>query len=432
MKRALTTFIICATIGTAAADPKREVPDYDGRGDPPTTVGDVLIWIPRVVVAPLYLIAEYVVRRPTGLLIETAERHRWVPRLIDYLNGPIGIVPTALIDLGLSPTVGFYFFWNDAIASNNQVRATASFGSGVISAVLLDRYRIPGSRWQLALRGAVSRRDEANFYGIGWNTDFDDTARYEDHRLEASTSAAVRFAGRSSLSFGAGMRKVTLHDTACCGDPSIGEAVAMGLFAEPPGFADGGYSGPFTRARLVLDSRAQAPGSGVGLTVDAEQGSDPDTDRVWLRTAVALAGSLELGQPRRVASLSVEAELAEPLEGDDVPFTELVSLGGSGPLPGFMPGRLIGRSAAAATLKYEWPVWAYLTGVAQVGAGNVFDEHFDDLELGRMRASAGFGMRSVGLGDHRFELLIALGTEPFDEGGGVDSVRLQFGGVIGF
>ena len=99
MKRALITFVICATVGTAAAEPKREVPDYDGRGDPPTTAGDVLIWIPRVAVAPLYLVAEYVVRRPTGALVETAERHRWVPRIIDYLNGPIGIVPTALIEL---------------------------------------------------------------------------------------------------------------------------------------------------------------------------------------------------------------------------------------------------------------------------------------------------------------------------------------------
>lgn len=433
MKRALAMLVLSAvTLGSAAAEPKREVPDYDGRGDPPTTAGDVLLWIPRIAVSPLYLVAEYGVRRPTGLLVETAERHRWVQRFLDYLNGPIGIVPTGLVDLGLQPTLGFYAFWNHPGAANNQVRATASFGSGVITAVLLDRWRIPDTRWQLAVRGAISLDDEARFYGLGWETGLDDPARYEDHRLEGSASAAVRLAGLSRLALAAGVRRVTFAYRAADGDPSIPDAVAMGLLPEPPGYADGRYSGPFTRARLVLDSRRQAPATGVALAVDAEQGSDPDRDRVWLRAAAELSGSVELGKRRRVASLTLHAALAEPLAGDVVPWTELAALGGSGPLPGFAPGRLIGRSAVAATVAYEWPVWAFLTGVAQVGAGNVFDERFEDLELGRMRASAAMGLRSVGLGDHRFQLLVALGTSPFDDGGEIDSVRLQLGGVIGF
>jgi hypothetical protein len=38
----------------------------------------------------------------------------------------------------------------------------------------------------------------------------------------------------------------------------------------------------------------------------------------------------------------------------------------------------------------------------------------------------------VGVGDHRFELLVALGTRPFNDGGSIDSVRFVIGGVIGF
>jgi hypothetical protein len=56
-----------------------------------------------------------------------------------------------------------------------------------------------------------------------------------------------------------------------------------------------------------------------------------------------------------------------------------------------------------------------------VAAGEVFDEHFDGLEPGMLRGSAEMGFRSVGLADHRFELLLALGRRPFDDGGAIDS-----------
>jgi hypothetical protein len=366
------------------------------------------------------------------VFVVTAERGRWPEHVLDYVNGPIGIIPTGLIDVGMHPTAGFYFWWNDAVATNNQIRASGSFGADVITATLVDRVNIPDSGWQLWVRGALSRRGDPKFYGIGPGTRFDDAARYEDHRIEGSAGASYRFAGLSRVRFEAGMRKVDFGDNPCCDDPSIPEAVAMGLFPLPPGFAEGGYRGPFSRLQLVLDSRPEAPASGVALALEGEQGSDTRTDRVWLRASATLSGSLELGKPHRVASLILHAAMAEPLEGDDVPFTELASLGGSGPLPGFLAGRLIGRSAVAATLQYEWPIWAYLTGVFQAGTGEVFGNHFEGLELSRMRGSVGMGVRSVGVGDHRVELLVALGTRPFDDGGSIDSVRFVIGGVLGF
>ena len=52
--------------------PKRAVPDYSGRGEEPTTAGDVALWIPRVILSPLYFVSEYIIRRPLGWLITTA------------------------------------------------------------------------------------------------------------------------------------------------------------------------------------------------------------------------------------------------------------------------------------------------------------------------------------------------------------------------
>ena len=44
-----------AAMPIRAQDPpeKRPVPEYDGR-DEPTTAGDVLIWVPRILVSPLF------------------------------------------------------------------------------------------------------------------------------------------------------------------------------------------------------------------------------------------------------------------------------------------------------------------------------------------------------------------------------------------
>src|SRR3954449_2198695 len=40
---------------------KRAVPDYDGRGEKPTTQ-DGLLWIPRIIAAPFYFFTEYLLR----------------------------------------------------------------------------------------------------------------------------------------------------------------------------------------------------------------------------------------------------------------------------------------------------------------------------------------------------------------------------------
>ena len=61
----------------AYTNPKREVPDYDGRGNPDAHEDPWPLWIPRVVLAPLYVVHEYGVRRPLGAFVRKAERDHW-------------------------------------------------------------------------------------------------------------------------------------------------------------------------------------------------------------------------------------------------------------------------------------------------------------------------------------------------------------------
>jgi hypothetical protein len=82
--------------------------------------------------------------------------------------------------------------------------------------------------------------------------------------------------------------------------------------------------------------------------------------------------------------------------------------------------------------EYRWPVWVWLDGTIHYGVGNVFGEHLDGLALELMRQSFGIGMRAIGSHDHVFELLFAAGTKTFDEGAGVDNLRVVLGATSGF
>src|SRR5882672_4084403 len=65
--------LIAGRASAATSPEPRELPDYDGRGGQPTTPGKVLLWVPRIAFFPFYLVSEYVVRRPLGWLITSAE-----------------------------------------------------------------------------------------------------------------------------------------------------------------------------------------------------------------------------------------------------------------------------------------------------------------------------------------------------------------------
>jgi hypothetical protein len=114
-----------------------------------------------------------------------------------------------------------------------------------------------------------------------------------------------------------------------------------------------------------------------------------------------------------------------------VPFTELVSLGGEKWMHGYFPGRLMDRSAAVADLSYSWPVAPSLEATIHAEVGNVFGEHLDGFKPGLLRFSGAFGFTSTAA-NPPFEALVGFGTETFDHGGQVDSIRLTVGVPLSF
>jgi hypothetical protein len=422
-----------------AASPKRTVPDYDGRGEPDTSAGDVALWIPRVIFAPLYFVSEYVIRRPLGWFITTAERNQWPSAIRDFFTfGPekkAGVVPTAFLDFGFRASVGIYAFWDDLFAPGNHLRLHATtLGKDWLQGAIADRIPL-GKDASMDLRVEGLHRPDFVFHGIGPRTLQGDRTRFGSDQLRARPVFEMNWWRSSRVSIEAGAKYVAFRDDACCDDPSLSTAIRNGTMPSPPGYSSN-YTSVYQRGELTIDSREERPASqsGVRLELEVEHGSNvrkPNSN--WIRWGGTVGGIVDIKNSRTV-SLSLTTLFADPISREDgeIPFTEQVVLGGSGPMRGYLYGRMTGRSAAIATLKYKWPIWAFLDGTMQVATGNVFGPQLEDLKTKLLRLSAAMGVESVGSPDHTFEFLAGFGTETFDQGATVNSFRLLFGTNRGF
>ena len=420
-----------------ADDPKRETPDYDGRAEP-TTVGDVLIWVPRIVLSPVYVVTEYVIRKPLGFLIASAERAQLPQVLYDFfLFGPdhkAGIVPIAFLDFGFEPSVGLYFFWNDAFAKGHDLKVRgATWGEDWLAGSVSNTIHL-GPDSSIGFHFNAIRRPDLMYFGTGPSSLQHDRARYSSTRLEAGMDGDYGGARLVRLQGGVGVRSLSFGPGEYDNKATIEDRVAEGRFGFPDGYATG-YTVLYNRLMLALDSRGRgsSPGNGVRFEVSAEQESDVrrSPGAGYLRYGALLGGYYDLNEHGRVVSLALGALFADPLGDRPVPFTELVGLGGAGPMRGFLPGRIVGRSGVFTTLRYRWPIWIWLDGSLQFGVGNVFDEHLRDFRAGLLRFSGAIGLES-GAPDGSFELLVGLGSETFDHGAQLDSVRIVFGTNHGF
>jgi len=213
----------------------------------------------------------------------------------------------------------------------------------------------------------------------------------------------------------------------------VAQRIAAGQLPPPPGYGDG-YTVLYQRAILTADSRTAENRTGVRGEIRGETAFEPGGEsRRWISYGGSLAASVDLTGKHRVLGLGVDVDFVDPLDDKTVvPFVEQVIFGGEAQMRGFPIGRLVDRSGASATLLYTWPVWAFLDGSLFASVGDVFDEHLTGLRLGELRLSGGMGMRSNGSTDNLFELLVGFGTDTFDAGAAVTSIRVVIGVHHGF
>lgn len=434
---------LCLALASAghvnAADDKRKLPDYSNRGKEPATPGQDALWVPRIILSPVYLVTEYGIRWPIGHLISAAERAGLPDILYNFFFfGPehsAGVAPVAFVDFGFRPSVGLYGFWDNAIVQGNDLLFHGTTGgSGWFAGVLTDRLRFH-TEDSIGLTLTGVRRPDQAFFGIGPDTLQDNISRFGESLLGAQIDSSFRLWRSSRVETSLGLRSLDFHNGHFDEDPGIVQQVARGAFPSPDGFVSG-FTAQTNRVRAALDNRLPVPadGSGFRLEADIEQGSDVRraSGASWLKYAGTAGVFWDVNGRNRVLSLSVTAQFADSLNHRPIPFTELVTLGGAGPMRGFYPGRLRDHSAAVVTAKYRWPIWVWLDGSLQAAVGNVFGDHLQQLELSRSRFSGAIGFESVGSRDGSFELLAGLGTETFEHGGQVTSGRVLVGTNRGF
>jgi hypothetical protein len=422
-----------------AVPAKRALPDYDGRGGEKTTPSDVILWVPRVALFPLYVVSEYVIRRPLGAMISGAERAHIPDALYNFFllgeEHKAGWVPTFFVDFGFKPSAGLYFFWDDALARGNDLRFhAATWGTHWLAGSVTDRIHLNRNE-SLTFQFSGIRRPDYRYYGEGPNAIEGNLSRYGADRIEASAGYGIGLGGASRIETNFGWRRLRFREPEEYRSSSTVTRVTQGAFSLPNGFEEG-YSAGFSRASLRLDSRGARPASQTGLRLDieAEQGSAPRSSSPsgWLRYGAIAGGFLDLNDRARVVSLSVATLFSDPLVDGPVPFTELVQLGGSEPMRGFVPGRLFGRSALVTTLGYHWPIWVWLDGTVQAAVGNVYGEHLRDFDPNLLRFSGALGFKTAGMSDNPVEFLVGFGTETFERGAQLNSLRLVFGTSRGF
>lgn len=424
--------------GPGGSSPKRPLPDYHRPA--PTSTGDALLWVPRVALFPLYFVTEYAVRQPLGALMRVAEKGNWIQEIGDLLtfgpNNNIGIIPTALLDFGLRTSVGLYFFYDDLFTKGNQFRVhAATGGSDWLRLTVADRIPID-DKSHVKLRFEASTRPDQLFYGIGPRSLEKSRSIYALTTYEGSAFFHLEPAPYLLVEAQAGVRSMEFGaHPSCCDKTPIFVRSAFDGTALPPGF-ERGYTGLRQSLFVALDSRRPRPdpGTGIRFAANAEHGfdlRDPGQSR-WIKYGGEVGGYLDVDGKNRVLSLSLTTRFVDPTGNAEVPFTELVALGGDQVMFGYLQNRLIGRSAAAAVLEYRYPIWAFLDGSAQVAFGNVFGPHLDDFSPKRLRLSFDFGIRTTGSRDHAFNVLIGSGTETFEDGAKLNSLRFMLGASRGF
>lgn len=457
---AIFSSVLLATLGAppAYADEapeRRAVPDYDGRPDPGPDAIDALLWVPRVITSPLYLVSEFLVRRPLGALIEALERSDALRLMLGLFTfggrQDLVLLPMAFFDFGFAPSVGIFAAWNQFVFDENRMSLRAATGeSDWLTFAVADTVTLPDNM-QLRLSFSGLKRPDQQIGGIGFDATQFPIARYGIERIEAGLQFGLRPGPGIELDYVIRYRGVGYLDEGWQGEPSVGD-----LRRDLPAF-DTGYSAISLGARAAFDSRSGcasreqssawdsvagmvAPSrelpseecelstAGVRVVIEAYEhfsfGGLPGSE--WLRWGGEMTGATDFLGRGRVFSLSARVQLVSALGARSVvPFTELIQL--SGLMRGFQPGVALGASAAALTLAYTWPIWAFLDGTMHLALGNAFGESFEDFDIERLRMSFGIYLAPRFQGQHFLELGIAFGSETFARDAAISSVRFVVG-----
>ena len=190
---------------------ERELPDYDGRPDARPTAGRRLLWIPRIVMAPIWFVTEFLLRRPLGYLVTNVEEQEIPDKVVQFFTfGPsnnMALAPTFSFDFGFRPNVGIYFRWNDFISEGHRWRVGFNFGGKRwLSGALAYRYAPKNQNWEFQIGTRAITRPDGLYFGLGSMVSEDNRSRYSWTNYDANMRFTAKLWRQSGMTIELGYR----------------------------------------------------------------------------------------------------------------------------------------------------------------------------------------------------------------------------------
>ena len=412
--------------------------DYDGRKEP-LHADQILIWIPRAPLYPVHLLLNYGVRIPITRLVTLAEKHKVFQRVQDFFtfaDGKAGIYPTGFYDAGRGIWGGLNFFYNDLGRAGHNLRATVGMGTANWLLVQIkDSWRVfENDRGELSFSAGLLRNPNLAFTGLGPDTARDDQVFFQEEKLEGAVDLEVRLAGLNRFSMRADFKYAELESGRT---PSIEQSDFD--TSEATGFDERFTLGGMAMA-LELDSRNPkdefVPGSGVALKSWGSYHYGPSDLRLsFFRYGLRPRIFIDFSGANHVLQLGVRAEAVTKVGGEDLPYNELIYLGGREAMVGFLPGRFRGDSSLVYQLEYSWPLLSFADAYWFAELGNVFSGFYSDFNHELMALDWGTGLRSSFSRELEVFLAVGFGTNQikyWDDAFVVDQVRFLAGATRRF
>jgi hypothetical protein len=373
----------------AATTQNGVAPDYDGRPEAPADAVETLVWVPRVMLFPVHVVAEYGVRRPVVGAVTWTEEHYVIPRLRRVFtsdDGKRGLYPYFLIDTGLRPRLGAVGFADSLGQERNDLRLSANVArADVFSVSLQDRVRF-AEHTALVARASYGKADDNRFYGVGPDAGDASGSLFFMRRREAGVSLEQGLGGLSHAVAHVGARDVRYRHL-------------------PAG------------ARVVLHSRrpdtAEPGGSGVRFELDGAYSGNA-SDLRFAEYGGELGAFYDVSGHENVLGIRVAARLQENIGPTAVPFTERIALGGNETMRAFGTGRMRGDSAVLAEVQYRYEIWMFADAEIFSGVGNTFAGRFEDFSPDALYWTSGVGLRTTFSRDSSWAMGLAMGSNRLD------------------
>ena len=207
----------------------------------------------------------------------------------------------------------------------------------------------------------------------------------------------------------------------------------MGELMAPPGYSET-YTAAFAAMDMMLDSRAPRPstGSGAFLHLWGQPNFDVQSDSAWVQYGGAIGGAVDLTGNQRSLKMQLAVSMLDQVRGTaPVPFTEYLIFDGD-----MMAGFVTGLDDAARARRQRRSATRGRSGsgsTARPGSRSATRSASTSPVSGRASPAVwDIGLTTSTRRDPGFEVLFGLGTETFEQGADITSVRITIGSRQGF